>query len=208
MKRFLLVFAAVLGLASGTAAFAATLGVGSWHLWAGSQTLTKGTCTLNPSQDTYVDESTSTTSYGSATYIGTRTGAGQRARSFVQFDLSSCNIPSNGGADSATLKFTVLQAPTSTRSIAVAPVNSSWSESLTWNGSLSLSIGSATTTFSVGTGGGTVSANVTNDVDSWIRGGTNRGWRLADTGGASVTTVFDSSEATSGNPQLVINYEK
>lgn len=208
MKRFLVVLAALFGLGTSTA-LAASLTVGSWHLWSGSQTLTKGTCTINPSQDTYVDESNATSSFGSAAYVGTRTGTSQRAYTFVQYDLSSCNIPATGGADSAVLKFTVLQAPTATRTIAVAPVSSTWAETLTWNASKTLTIGSNTTTFSVGTtAGAVVSATVTNDVDGWIRGGTNHGWRLMDTGIGTQTTAFDSSEATSGLPQLVINYEK
>ena len=58
MRSLAIVVAATLGIASATA-FAATLSVGSWHMWTGSQTLTKGTCTLTgaaQTTDTYVDE--------------------------------------------------------------------------------------------------------------------------------------------------------
>jgi hypothetical protein len=209
MRRLVIVVAFILG-ASTTAAFAASLGVGTWHVWAGSQSLTKSTCTVTgAADDTYIDESSATTNYGTTAYVGARTGTSQRAYSFVRFDLSSCSIPSTGGADSATLKLTVLQAPTSSRTIAVAPVQATWTEgALNWNTGRTLAVGSNTTTFSTGTTTTTLSIPVTADVDGWIQGGTNYGWRLMDTGTGTFTTVFDSSEATSGKPQLVINYEK
>ena len=58
MRRLALLFAVTIAASTSTA-FAASLSVGSWHIWAGSQTLTKATCTLSGTSsttDTYVDE--------------------------------------------------------------------------------------------------------------------------------------------------------
>ena len=50
-RRIAVVLAATVGISAGVA-YAATLSVTSWHLWAGSQTLTKATCTLTGTAQT------------------------------------------------------------------------------------------------------------------------------------------------------------
>src|SRR5581483_5924490 len=87
-------------------------------------TLTKGTCTLTGTAqtvDTYVDERNPTSSFGGTTtmLVGPRTS--QRKWALIRFDLTSCNIPSTGGADSATLSVRITTAPGSSRTIAVTP---------------------------------------------------------------------------------------
>jgi hypothetical protein len=209
-RRVAVLLAATVGVGAGVA-YAATLSVGSWHLWAGSQTLTKGTCTVTPATtDTYVAQGSSGTSFGSAQTMLVRSGNSQDW-SFVSFDLSSCAIPSTGGADTATLKLFITNAPSNSRTITVMPVLSTWNGSLTWTGAQSLTYGSATTTFTAGTGGGQVTAAVTADVDTLIRNSSaNFGWRLSDSGSGNQTTTFGSSEngTAADRPQLVINYEK
>jgi hypothetical protein len=200
----------------GSVAFAATLGVGSSHLWAGSQTLTRGTCTLSgtaSTTDTYVDEHAPTSSFGSATTMSVGPKMNNRTWAFVRFDLSSCGIPSTGGADSATLNLRITVAPSPARTINVTPVNTTWNGTTTWNGAQTLSYGSTTTSFSTGTTSNvTKSVAVTVDVDALIKSGTaNFGWRLSDGGSnANATAVFASSESATATdrPQLVINYEK
>jgi hypothetical protein len=203
--------------ASTTTAFAATLNVSSWHLWAGSQTLTKAQCTLSGTSsttDTYVDEQSASSSFGGATTLAVSPKSGKQNWAFVRFDLSSCNIPAaTGGADSATLTVTLTTAPGSSRTIDVTTVGTTWSGSLTWTGAQSLSYGGSLPSFTTGTTSGvTRSVNVTSDVDALIRNGSaSFGWRLSDAGSsANVTMTFGSAEnATAGNrPQLVINYVK
>jgi hypothetical protein len=202
--------------ASTTTAFAATLNVASWHLWAGSQVLTKGQCTLTgtaSTTDSYVDEQSATSSFGGSTTLAVSPKSGKQNWAFIRFDLSSCNIPSTGGADSATLTVTITGAPGSSRTIDVTTVGSTWSGSLTWNAAQSLSYGSSVGSFTTGTTSGvTRSVTVTADVDSLIRNGSaSFGWRLSDSGSAAnVAMTFGSAEnATAGNrPQLVINYAK
>lgn len=208
----LLVATTVLG---GSAAFAATLGVGSSHLWAGSQTLTRGTCTLTGTStvDTYVDEHSASSSFGGAATVSVSPKTNNRTWAFVRFDLSSCAVPSTGGADSATLSLRITAAPSSSRTINVTPVTTTWDGTTTWNGAQTLSYGSTTTSFTTGaTSNVTKSVPVTVDVDALIKSGTaNYGWRLADAGSsANTATLLASSESTtaSDRPQLQINYEK
>ena len=80
MKRVIMLVLATLAIGTGVG-FAATLGVGSDHLWAGSQTLTKGTCTLTgttQSIDSYVDEKSPKYSFGTGTTLQTRPVSGDR----------------------------------------------------------------------------------------------------------------------------------
>jgi hypothetical protein len=211
------VIAATLGAGAATA-YAATLGIGSWHLWTGSQTLTKGTCTITSAaaiNDTYVSEASTGTSYGNAATMNVRADLGSRAWTFVRFDLSSCALPTTAGADTATLKLVVKTAANNSRTLTVTPVLATWGETLTAVQAFALPFGSsATTTFATGTtNGATLSIPVTIDVDALIKNSSaNFGWRIDDEGSTKKAnqTIFDSSEANpaSNRPQLVINYEE
>lgn len=210
-RRILLVLAALSGIGAGVG-YAATLAVSSTHLWAGTQALTKSSCTLtgtSQTTDTYVDTAKPTNQFGSGSTLLVKPSSAQVT--FIRFDLSSCGIPANGGADSATLSLRITSAPNASRSLTVTPVLSSWSSTLTANQASGLSYGSTTTTFSTGkTNNVTVNIPVTVDVDGLIKGATSYGWAISDTGstGSGTTTTFASSNASSNRPQLVINYEK
>jgi len=209
--------AATVGLGAGVA-YAASLTVGSWHLWAGSQTLTKSTCTLTGTTqtiDTYVSSSSSGSNFGSNTTMLVQPNTSNKEWAFVEFDPSSCSIPTTGGADTATLKLTITGTPNASRTLTVTPVLTSWSESgLTWTSAQSLSYGSTTTQFATGTTtNATLSIPVTIDVDALIKNpSASYGWRISDGGSQATgdTSTFASSEnaTSSRRPQLVINYEK
>jgi hypothetical protein len=196
------------------AAYAASLTVASSHLWAGSQTLTKGTCTLqgtSSTTDTYLDEQNPTSSFGGATTLSVGPKSGKRTWLLVRFDLSSCNIPTTGGADSATLNLTITTAPGSSQTLNVSTIQSSWSGSTTW--STAPSTGSSFATITTGTTtGATKSVSVTADVDALIKSsGANYGWLISEpSSSTNVATLFGASEnaTTANEPQLVINYEK
>ena len=214
MKRpLVLALIAATAIATGTG-FAATLAVGSNHLWAGSQTLTKATCTLTgttQTTDTYVSQSNATSSFGTGTTMLVQPDAGSQKWAFVRFDLSSCAIPTTGGADTATLQLRITSAPKNSRTLTVTPIASTWANTVTWN-SVPTFAGSATTTFATGSANNTtVNIPVTIDVDDLIKSSTaNYGWRISDGGSSAAqdTTTFASSNAASNKPQLVINYEK
>ncbi len=217
MTRRLLVLLALTLTVSSSVAYAATLNVASWHLWAGSQTLTKATCTVTGAQaDTYVDQNSATTSFGSAATLGVIPSgdAGKQQWAFVVFDLSSCSIPATGGADSATMSLYLATAPTTSFNFDVTRVTSTWSGALTWNQAQTLTFaGSPTTSVAGGTTSGVrISFPVTVDVDSFIKGGSNFGWRISDTGSGQNTVKdtakFASTDSGANVPTLTINYEK
>jgi hypothetical protein len=213
MRRALLLILATVGIGGGVA-YAATLSVGSGHLWAGGQTLTKGTCTLSgtaSTTDTYLDENSPTSSFGGATTLSVGPKTNKRTWTLIRFDLSSCNIPTTGGADSATLNLRITTAPGSSQTLDVSTISSSWSGSTTWN--TAPTTGSPFASITTGTTSNvTKSVTVTADVDALIKNGSaNYGWLISEaSSAANVTTLFGSAEnATAGNrPQLVINYEK
>jgi len=217
IRLLVIVAAATVGIGSVTA-FAATMGVGSWHIGTGADTLTKGTCTVIGSTniaDEYVLESSpGTNNANTTTAIVRASTSGNREWMFVRFDLSSCALPTTGGADTATMKLVVKTAPGTARTLAATPVLTTWAETLTWTQAQALTYGSAaTTTFSTGTtSGATLSVPVTIDVDALIKSTTaNYGWQITDTGASSATTTtFNTVEAATAalRPQLVINYEK
>jgi len=194
-----------------SAAFAATLSVGTGHLWAGSQTLTKATCTVTGGTDTYSDEKTSADNSTSTT-LSEQPDSTKRQWIFLRFDLSSCNIPTTGGADSATLTLFESSAPRNSRTLTLAPVLATWPANLPFATAQALTYGTSTASVATGTANNTALAvTVTADVDSFVKSpATNFGWRISD-GGVQATqdqAVFSSSEAAANKPQLVINYEK
>ena len=82
-RRALLGLLALASIAAVSVASAASLSVASAHLWGGSQTLTKSTCTLqgtSSTTDTYVDEQNPTSSFGSATTLGVSPKSGKPMR--------------------------------------------------------------------------------------------------------------------------------
>ena len=215
MKRRLIILLALLtGIGVGVG-YAATLTVSSFHLFAGTQTLTKGTCTLTgtaQTTDTFVDQNNANHNSGTTATMSVKPDSGKQQWTFVNFDLSSCAIPTTGGADTATVSLRIQTAPSASRTLTVTPVAATWADTLTWNQAQSLTYGSTTTTFSTGSSNNvTVSFPVTIDVDALIKGSTtNFGWRISDGGSqsGSDTTTFASSNGGSNRPQLVINYEK
>jgi hypothetical protein len=217
MTRRLLVLAALTLAITTSVAYAATLTVSSWHLWAGSQTLTKATCTLTgATTDTYVSQKNATTSFGSAATLELVPSgdAPKEEWTFVQFDLSSCAIPTTGGADSATLSLYLSNAPTTSFNYDATRVTSAWASTLTWNQAQTLTYAGSPTTSPVGgtTAGVRISFPVTVDVDNFIKGTSNFGWRISDTGSGQNAVkdlaTFASTDSGANVPTLTINYEK
>jgi hypothetical protein len=212
LTRLRLAAAIVLGsLAVAGAADAASLGLGSGSLFAWSQTLTKGTCnqTYTTDDDTYVQQLLPTSTAGAgATTLTISPTAGLQDYAFIRFDLSGCNLPTTGGADSAVLTVDVTTKGNDT--ISVFPVTSSWSSStLNWNGVSGLTIGStATGTFS-GNSTGAKTVTVTADVDNAIKAGALWGWELRATTGTKTVALASAENPTVANrPSMTLSYEK
>lgn len=191
--------AAALSLTGLGVAHAAGFSLTSSTLWAGRQSLTKGTCnqSAGAAETAWVDESSPNQNNNGSLTVTDQTN--HRAYGFLRWNIGGCGIPTGGGADSAVLSLQVTSSP-KTHTISVYPVYSSWSaSSITWN-TIPTSIGSATGSFSSSPGTHTVT--VTSDVDGAIKGGTLWGWELVDTGGSGTNT------ATLGSPSLTLSYEK
>jgi len=193
-------------------AYAASLGLGSNKLFAWSQTLAKGTCnqTSSTADDTYVQQSSPTTTNGTATTLSITNSATAANNAFIRFNLTGCGLPTTAGADSATLTVVVTNAA-SGHTISVFPVYSSWSSStLNYTNSLLLTVGStATTTFASTTG--TKALTVTADVDAEIKAGAFWGWELKDvsTGTSSTTKIGAVDNNTASNrPSMTLSYEQ
>jgi len=201
-------------LASAGVAAAATLPpVGSGKVWGGTQTLTKTTCSLGASaeDDTWINQASKTQSNGSGATLSVQNNGGSVRDAFIRFDLSSCSLPTTGGADSATLTLYVTAATHTNHTISLYPVYSSWSgSSLTWNSAQSLTVGTtATDSFATSTGSHTLT--VTADVDAAVKAGALWGWELVDTGGPGnvTTTIASASNGTSSRrPSLSVAGER
>ncbi len=182
--RRLLVLLAITVAATTSSAFAASLTVSSWHLWAGTQSLTKSQCTVTGSSsiDRHlrrpVVADVELRVEHDAERDARRVHVGEMGVRALQ--PRRLQHPSTGGADSAQLVLTIASTPKSSRTLTITPVLSSWATTLTWNQAQSLSYGAATTTVATGTTtGATLTATVTVDVDALIRNGSaNFGWRI------------------------------
>ncbi len=213
-RRWIAVIAAGALGAGTTVAFAATLGVGSWHLWAGADNLSLGVCTLTGStttSDTYVNQSSSGSNYSSATTMAVHPNSGSQEWAFVWFNVASCGIPTTGAADAATLVFVASGVPSPSRTLTLQPVTSSFTfSSVTWNNAQSLTYGTPTESFATPASAGSgVGFYVTQNVDNWIKGTANYGWRISDGGSNTGTTAtFYTSNSASNQPQLQIIWTK
>jgi hypothetical protein len=201
----------VAAVASAGVAYAASLGLSTAKLHAWSQTLGKGTCNLTSAaaDDTYVQQANpNSTLGGTDTALTIGGAAGAQDYAFIRFDLSSCNVPTTGGADSALLSLTVTSKSNDT--ISLYPVYTAWSSaSLTWNGLGLLTIGPTATTTFVPSNPGLVNINVTADVDAALKAGTLWGWELRDTSGTATSAVGSvENNATGKRPALAVYYEK
>jgi hypothetical protein len=219
VRRFPIIsfrLAAAIVIGSGVSigvAYAASLGLGSNKLFAWSQTLTKGTCnqTSTTADDTYVQQSSPTsTAGGTATTLSITNSTTAANNAFIRFNLSGCSLPTTAGADNATLTLVVTSAA-SGHTISIFPVYSSWSSStLTYTGSLLLTVGStATATFASTTGSKTLT--VTPDVDDEIKAGAFWGWELKDVAtGTSGTTKIGAvdNNSASNRPSMTLSYER
>ncbi|MBI4337097.1 MAG: DNRLRE domain-containing protein [Chloroflexi bacterium] len=162
--------------------------------------------------DTYVDQSSATTNYGTATELDVQSYSNNRnRRGLVKFDLSA--VPANATIVSATLKLYAFSVPSSARMYGAYRITSTWTETgVTWNAQPTLVLSptaSATTPGSMNW----VTWDVTADVQAMVNGvATNYGWMFIDAVENSSTayvTAFSPRESvlSSVRPVLVIQYQ-
>jgi hypothetical protein len=204
-----LALAVVLAAASLGVGYAASLGVTSQKLGSTTKAVSHGTCTLTPSQDSYVDQSAPqrNTNFGTATTLNVGARSNFQQIAFVQFALGGCSFPSGFAVDDATLTLTISTPPPNTRTFRLNRVGGTWAETtLTWNNQPAA--GAQTGTASVTPSSTSTSYAVTTDVIAFLTGTANNGWEIADANlqtGPIASTTYSSRE-TAAKPRLVIDY--
>jgi hypothetical protein len=165
------------------------------------------------SADSFVDEGNATTNNGTALTMkvdGNHAGV-KAKRSFVQFNLSA--IPASSTIQSATLTlcFTTISSGAIGHIHELRTATSSWTETgITWNNQPTVS-GTATATITVPSTTQCVTVTVTSDVQAWVNGSANDGWRLHDqaeatSGGSSSDYGTRENATASDQPGLSVTY--
>lgn len=217
LRSLAMLFVLAAMLATVSTALAASLAVTSRSLTPFTKTYgATVTCTLGAAADAYVDASSAISNFGTATSLQVRSGPSpQLRRIFIRFDLTACSpaIPAGAIIHSARLRLVTNVAQSNTRTYGVYAATTTWSEgTVTWNTQAAVAGSStASTTVSSGTASGsTIEWNVISDVQSFVTLDlTNSGWRVWDSNEITTpntTLTFNSREASSSNPTLVITY--
>jgi hypothetical protein len=131
-------------------------------------------------------------------------------RSLLKFDLSS--VPSAATVNNATLTICIAVDPPGSafgRTHELHPVSSPWTElGVTWNTQPSV-WASSNHSWTIPVNAGCLSVDVTADVQAWVDGTTNYGWRLNDqseTIGAAVKYSTREDPNTALRPRLSYSY--
>ena len=166
--------------------------------------------TFNSIADTWADEQKPTLNKGTLTTMTTRSWQSAKdGRSFVEFDVSS--IPAGSTVNTATLTLCAVAVPTSTRTIDLHRITASWVETtLTWNNQPGVA-GSVTDSATTPGSPACMTWDVATDVQLWVDGTANEGWRAKDSvegQGTKYVTEFATREngTPADRPILDVNY--
>lgn len=207
-------------LLGGAVGFAASLALTPKRLtvFTSASSVPISTCTLTSAADTYADQGSASSNFGTATTMRVRSAVTllllqNNARTFVRFDLSACSIPTSARVLTAKMKLFLSTAPSASRTYRVHRLTGSWGETaLTWNAQPSAA-GTATASATTGTTNNvTIEWDVLTDVSGFVAGTTtNQGWRVMDSAEGSGTAregTFRSREhgTASERPTLEITY--
>jgi len=141
-------------------------------------------CTLSAADaDSYVSSGSTSSNFGTATTLNVQAAGilGSDMRTFVRFSLASCSIPASSLVTAASLELFLYAAPGAARTYDAHRVTASWTETgITWSNQPGTA---ASVTASVSTGttdNVTLPWNVTSDVQAFVDGTANNGWRVID----------------------------
>ncbi|MCH8992974.1 MAG: DNRLRE domain-containing protein, partial [Acidobacteria bacterium] len=148
-----------------------------------------------------------TNNYGTKADMSVKSQPTKLRRDFVAFDVSS--IPAGSTVNSATLTLCLTKVSAG-RVLEVRRVTQAWSEtSVTWISQPTVAA-TVTDTITVPAALGCVSWTVTADVQAWVDGATNDGWRINDQveGTASGDTKYRTREntVTAERPKLDVDF--
>ena len=210
-----LVATALSGFLGAGVALAASFGVISTKLTVHTSvsSIAPTTCTLSAADaDSYVSELSLLSNFGTATNLDVQSLLLNNKRTFVRFSLAPCAIPANSLVTAASLKLHMYAAPTAGRTYDAHRVTAAWAETgINWLNQPSVA-GSATASTTTGTTSGVMLTwDVAADVQAFVDGTTNDGWRLLDRAESSVTSrlgQFRSAEygTASERPVLEVTY--
>ena len=188
------------------------------HIQVGASRFQEGVSGYTGTQDTYVQDTTPTTAYGSASTVLVDDGSPQ-GQGLLRFDnlfgSGVGQIPYGATITSASLSFYVTNHDAAD-TVYLYRMFSAWTEGSTWN---TLGTGiqtngseaatSATLSFSAGVSGWNTLTGLESTVQAWADGETNNGWAfLTINPGADNWTFASSEHATvSLRPYLVINFD-
>jgi hypothetical protein len=207
-------------LVGGAIGFAASLALtpNALAVFTSASSVPISTCTLTPAADTYAEQGSSGSNFGTATTLHVRSAVTlillqDNKRSFARFDLSSCSIPTSARVLTARMRLFLSTAPSASRTYQVHRVTQAWGETtLDW-GNQPTTAGTATASTTTGTTNNvTLEWNVLADVTGFVAGTTtNQGWRVADSAEGSGTARegrFNAREhaTVSQRPSLAITY--
>jgi len=173
------------------------------------------TQSFNASRDSYVSSLNPTTNYGSATSLWVGNSfffISVRRETYLAFN--SLTVPAGHPVSSASLELYLYDAPSSSRTYHIHRLNGNWNEnSITWNNRPDSS--NSTSDGSVGSGttnGAWLSWDVTANVQAFLLGTPNRGWRISQTPSSLFIIddgLFRSREYSNASlrPQLVVTFE-
>ena len=133
---------------------------------------------LIAASDSWVTEKKPGQNHGSDILIEVKSKNGQAARGFVEFDISS--IPAGSTINSATLNLCAILVPNPSRTYDVHRVTAGWAEgTITWNNQPPVAV-AATDSAATPTSPWCMTWTVTTDVQAWVDGTANNGWRVRD----------------------------
>lgn len=204
----------------GAVAFAASLALTPKALavFTSASSVPISTCTLTAAADTYADQGSSGSNFGTATTLHVRSAVTlvvlqDNKRSFAQFDLSSCSIPTSARVLTAKMSLFLSTAPSASRTYQVHRVTQAWGETTLEWGNQPTTAGTATASATTGTTSNvTLEWDVLADASGFVAGTTtNQGWRILDSVEGSGTARegrFNAREhaTASQRPSLAITY--
>ncbi len=186
----------------------------SWESVDSNEVEGATSCTIDATfssiADAYAHEQKPDENHGTDTVMIVRSWqSGKNQRSFVEFDVSS--IPSGSTVNTATLTLCATKVPSSARTIDLHRITASWVETtLTWNNQPSVA-GSVTDSATTPGSPACMTWDVAADVQLWIDGTANEGWRAKDAvegQGTKYITEFATREngTPAHRPILDVNY--
>ena len=161
--------------------------------------------------DSQVSQQFSTNNYGTDAAMDVQSRTNKHKRSFARFDLSSV-VPPGNEVLKAELNLCATAVPGSTRTYEVHKVEAAWTEAtITWNSQPAVAGASSDSISTPATAGCYTWPLMKSDVEGWVVGFANDGWRVKDSieDGSNNNTTFRSREDTavpSEQPNLFVVY--